>query len=302
MKNKLSVRLLRKKYIPKELAKQMSKNRRKVWKANFWKLHTPIHELPAEDLTRHNKLRCHYPKHRKDDAGNILEGRVRCKSDAAEGSLYCKGHLGGTQANLKDGGSSTIINHFRKQYHVTLGSAFDRFLNDPSLLDLKPYFAQLGVLLSEYVAQFKDSKVSNVVEKKKIIKLMKIVLKEKKLGTIDKFDQIRELVFRQEDILNGDSLDRIRKLVETISKVGERISKIENRPEFMLTPDGYKMMLRQLTDIIKENLPQQYSVVLCDKLMYVNTRTKDAPIHNRELAVTNPFSYPNPHPGGAALK
>jgi phenylalanyl-tRNA synthetase beta subunit len=57
-------------------------------------------------------------------------------------------------------------------------------------------------------------------------------------------------VDNETSLTDGQVIDRISRLVDSIGKSIERIDKVERKSDFFLTPDGFKIILRTIVELI----------------------------------------------------
>jgi hypothetical protein len=75
-------------------------------------------------------------------------------------------------------------------------------------------------------------------------------------------------------LADGEVIDRMLNISETISKIIERIDKHAGKDEFILTPEGLKIFIRCMIDIIKEYVPTTELDKVKERILTINTRTE----------------------------
>lgn len=246
---------------------------KKLMENHGWKLTVPASLLPSEDRAAlGGGLRCFRMVHDRKD-GKKLETMHRCGNPAAKGSFFCKKkHGGGNQRALVHGNRSMIASAYRGVFKNPIGVLFDTFLNDPSLMDLKPELAALRTCLHQHI-----QKVSKVKSKKKSAKAIAIIVKYLNNDTTDendKWNAIKSFCAAQTVLTDIESLAVITKLVDTIGRTIERIDKIQNKEEFMMTPDGLKVLIRCIIDSIRDNVDEATLKKIKEAIITINTRTQ----------------------------
>ena len=89
-----------------------------------------------------------------------------------------------------------------------------------------------------------------------------------------KFIAVRDFCLQQSSITDGESIDRLTHLVDTISKVIDRINRTQNKDEFIMTPDGLKVLLRSVVDILKNNIEENILEKIKEELITISVRTR----------------------------
>lgn len=213
----------------------------------------PTEELPLEHRATKGGLRCFKKKFTRVN-GNVQKDlpKSRCGNSTAKGSLYCTRHGGGNKNSLVHGKRSTVL--FKNAYSSNLGAIFDSFLKDPNILDHKRELATLRTLLISYIDKYKDNEP--IKNPRKLVKLMTKVLESDHMSEHEQYYAVKEIVDNETELLDGPVIDRIAKLVDSIGKGIDRIEKIERKSDFVLTPEGFKLVMNQfsvlLNDVVKD--------------------------------------------------
>lgn len=240
-----------------------------------WKLNVPPSTLEPKDRAKlGGGLRCFRMVFDRDHNGNKKETQHRCGNGCVKGSFFCKKHGGGNQHNLIHGkNTNTGASLFRGAFKAEIGDIFEAFLNDPGLLDLKPELSALKTCLNQYIKKLstESQKVKNA---HRGIKVIKKVIASKELDTEGKWRYIKDFCARQSTLTDGESLDRILSIIDTTSKVVERIDKIQNRDEFLMTADGMKILFRCIIDAIRDNCDIETLKRVKTHLLKISTKTQ----------------------------
>lgn len=216
-------------------------------------------EIPEEHRHRKNSphsLKCFKKIHQRDESGNKDKSlpKRRCKRHVVEGYLYCSKH--GGKVNLPvpidKENSMTIARAYKNVYDADMGDLLESFLNDPQLLDLKPDLASLRTILHNYIKKLMEKPRYGTIAN--FMRQVRETLMEEEKTEDWKYNKIVELVESLNSITSGKSIDRISRLVENIGKTVERIHKFETDENFLLTPDGIKILLRAMVDLLDSNI------------------------------------------------
>lgn len=236
-------------------------------------------EVPKEHRYKKDSvhsLRCFKKVWQRDEEGNVDKSlpKRRCKKHVVEGYLYCENH--GGKKNLPvpiDLEKKTTAQIYKKVYDADMGDLLECFLNDPKLLDLKPDLANLRVILNNYIKKLLEPPKYGTVQHF-MNQVREILIEEEK--TEDwKYKKIVELVESQNSIHNGKAIDRINRCVENIGKQIERIHKYETNEDFLLTPDGIKILLRAMVELMDSNIADgDVKKKIRDGLLMLSVETK----------------------------
>lgn len=208
-----------------------------------------IAHIPRKHLTEHTrKLRCFYRK--------LVKGEViRCEHEAAKGSLYCNElHNGNSASSLitKEQNYESIIN-YKGSYKNKLAIVFDAFLKDGSITDHKRELATLRTVLSNYIETVTESPNADDVYEK--VNYIQSICNREDYDILRKWRMIKKYVEKEKSINDPQVIDRINSLVDNIGKSIERIVKVEQSSDFGLSPEGYKLLLRAIIEVITANVP-----------------------------------------------
>lgn len=214
-----------------------------------------------------HSLRCFRMKFQRDpETGEKRKDlpRVRCRNGVEKGYLYCKFHGG-----LKSGISKALVpaepsqmtrtaSVYRGLFCAELGNLFEAYLNDPAITDLKPELSIMRTTMAAYLKKLLTP--PSVSCKSEFLNEVMGVLTNEKLNTYSRYDAIMTLAGEMETLTNGKSVDRISRCVTSIGQVIEKIRKIENDDKYQMTPEGLKVMLRSLVDIISANVKDEAEI------------------------------------------
>lgn len=180
--------------------------------------------------------------------------KKRCKNHVVEGSLFCKFH-GGQSFGIsrkKDElpSVSQTAKAYKDLYDAELGDLLISFLNDPKILDLKPELASLRMILSNYITKLMREPETREINA--IMSSIEFTCNDVEKSVAEKYHDIREIILSQESLDDGRAIDRINRCVKTISDVIEKIRKYENEDNYMLTPEGLKIMLRAIVELLNK--------------------------------------------------
>lgn len=240
-----------------------------------WKLNVPPSALEKKDRAGlGGGLKCFRMVADRDENGNKKDTQHRCGNGCVKGSFFCKKHGGGNNYNLVHGKNQSVSGSlYRGAFKADIGDLFEAFLNDPGLLDLKPELSALKLCLNQYIKKL-SSENKTVRNAKKGIKIIRNVVKSKELNDEEKWRYIKDFCARQSTLTDGESLDRILSIVDTTSRVVERIEKIQNRDEFLMTADGLKILFRCIIDVIRDNADPDTLKRVKTSLLQISTRTQ----------------------------
>jgi len=236
-------------------------------------------EIPKEHRYKKSSvhsLRCFKKIFQRDEDGNKDKSlpKRRCKKHVVEGYLYCITHGGKVNLPVKLNEERPTTAHiYKKVYDAEMGDLLESFLNDPKLLDLKPDLANLRVILNNYIKKLleppKYGTIHNFMQQTR-----EILIEEEKTEEW-KYNKIVELVESQNNIHSGKAIDRINRCVENIGKQIERIHKYETNDDFLLTPDGIKILLRAMVELLDSNIvDEELKKRIRDGLLKLSVETK----------------------------
>ena len=215
-------------------------------------------EVPIEHRVRKknpHSLRCFRKIYQRDLERKKLTDlpKVRCKKKVVNGYLFCKYH--GGKINLpavRDGEQKTTTQIYRQMYDAEMGDLLECFLNDPKLLDLKPDLANLRLILNNYIKKLLEKPTISGVRDFNI-KSMNVLVSDD-MTEEEKFDAILKMVESINSITNGKCIDRINRCVEQLGKLVDRIHKFETNENFLMTPEGMKLFLRAMIEVLDKNI------------------------------------------------
>lgn len=227
-------------------------------------------EIPTEHRCKLNGgLRCfrRYEKIKENDVK-----KFRCGNPASSGSLFCKRHGGGNTKAVTTGTFSTTAIMYAGVHKNELKDILLSFLNDPCILDLKPELANARTLLRTYIEKLSNAKPKNP---NRFVMIIKNILDDKDTTSMDKYMAIKILVEEQASLMDGRAIDRINRTIETIGRTVDRINKSVNKNDFVLTPDGLKIILRAIVEIIKSFvIDKDIQTRIREELLKISTLTK----------------------------
>lgn len=248
---------------------------RKLVENNGWKLDVPATMLPDGDKASFGGgLRCFQNVYLRDDFGNKIKTspKMRCGNPAIKGSFFCKKHGGGNTNALVHGKRALSSSLYRGAFQTNLGTLFDQFLNDPTVSDLRPELATLRTILVKYVSSLNNTEKIDRPNKK--LKIMKSILSDQILNPEEKFIQIKEFCNRQSLLTDTESIEKIGYLCDLIAKINERMARIQNKEQFTLTPDGLKLLLRCIVELITKYVPENQIEEIKKELVNLSIRTQ----------------------------
>jgi len=211
-------------------------------------------DIPVEHRSPRGGLRCFKKIIPRDKNGNKLynEERKRCGNNCARGSLYCKKHGGANTKSLVKG-TRTSLDLYKGAYNHEVSNVLTTFLSDPSILDHKMELATLRTMLTQYIERYSNNKpVHN--PRKLITYIQEIIESDKIIMQSEKFMLIKQIVDNETSLTDGNVIDRITRLVENIGKSIERIDRIERKSDYFLTPEGFKIVLRTIIELVNTHV------------------------------------------------
>ncbi len=244
----------------KENKKVIPSNWKRVYKKFSHLIPYKHIEVPREhrsDLKNIHSLRCFKMIWQRDEKDNKLfnEPKVRCKLPVVEGYLYCRKHgrykmpLIKPDEKMNELSTASI---YRDVYDAEMGDLLTAFLNDPQMLDLKPELANLRLILNNYIKKLLEKPRAG--SRNDFMSQVREIIMEEDKDDNWRFEKITELTESLSTITNGKAIDRINRCVENIGKTIERIRKIEEKDDFLLTPAGMKIFLRAMVDLMNESI------------------------------------------------
>ena len=252
----------------------MNKNSKRMAKLKYlYDEYGFLLDLPAAALPDEHKaklgggLRCFNKSCIRDKEGekiyvmkisNGKEKRVakrkRCGNPAVKGSFYCKKHGGGNNYHLTHGKSRNPILSLYRNEDVAFADLLEVYMQDETILDLKPELGSLRIALQKYIGKLVDGKPLDL---KRFMKSVDMIVLDDILSDSEKFNALKQSFDTIECLTNGDSLDRSGRIVETISRVISRIQQAASQEQYILTPDGLKIFIRAILEVIKDNVEDE---------------------------------------------
>lgn len=253
--------------------KKEKEKRKRLYKKYGHLIGCSTEDIPAKHRATRGGLRCFKRIYPRDEHGNKIRGeeRVRCGKVCSKGSLYCKTHGGANSKALVKGGRSEL-DPYRGAYTKDLGKILEVFINDPDILSHKRELGTLRLLLTEYIKRYSSNKP--LKNPRKLISLMQEVLEQDHLSHAEKFNLVKEIVDQETSLTDGNVVDRISRLVENIGKSIERIDRVERKADFFLTPEGFKIVLRTVIELVNVHVKDtQIQEAIRKGLLEAGTKT-----------------------------
>jgi hypothetical protein len=260
-------------YTGKSPEAEKSRKYKELYEQHGHKIFLPKEQLEEEDrsLKWRGRLRCFKMRLVRDEMGVKTGEKVRCKNPTAKGSLFCKKHHGGNVTALVHGKQVSQY-LYKGAFQNKIGSLFDMFMNDPSYLDIKPEFIALRTILVSYIKKLSNEEP--IRNPKKLLKIVYNITRQDMYTPQEKWSLILELVHSQNTLMDGENIDRISKITDTLSKVIERVRRYQTKDEFILTPEGIKILLRSLIEVMKVHVPPEKIEIIKQALLDISIRTQ----------------------------
>lgn len=252
---------------------EKSRRYKELYEQHGHKIFLPKEQLEDEDRSPKwgGRLRCFKMRSVRDETGAKTGEKVRCKNPSTKGSLFCRKHGGGNTSALVHGNQvSQYI--YRGAFQNKMGSLFDAFMNDPSYLDIKPEFIVLRTVLMSYIKKLSNEQP--IRNPKKLLRIVSNITREEVYTPQEKWNMILELVHSQNTLMDGENIERIAKITDTLSKVIERVRRYQTKDEFILTPEGIKILLRALIEVLKIHVPPEKIETIKQALLEISVRTQ----------------------------
>jgi len=241
-------------------------------------LDMPSKLLPDEHRAPLNGgLRCFQKVYQRDKNNNKIKDKkkIRCNNPSVKKSFFCKKHGGGNSHALVHG-NRTNYSMTGGQYGKNMDGHFsdllEVFLNDPKITDLKPELAAMRMMMSEFLEELTSDKPK--ISPKKLVGGIKRILKIDTMTPSEKFSAVRDICSSQSFLTDGDSIDRLSRLVGEIGKTVERMHRIQTQDNFILTADGLKVFIRSIVDILKEKVEDNVLGDIREQLLKISMQTK----------------------------
>jgi SepF-like predicted cell division protein (DUF552 family) len=235
------------------------KKRRKLYEKYGHFIGCETRDIPEKHRAAAGGLRCFRRVTQRDDHGNKIKNseKKRCGRACSKGSLYCKFHGGGNSKALVHGKRTTATLEKYKGVHThSMQDYMTSFINDPKILDMKAELVMVRSVLHNYMANIAEGETKPKNPKKKL-RMIQQVLNSDDMGDIDKLLTIKEITDSIRALDDGTVIDRVNRCVETVGKTIDRIQKYESKDQFMLTPEGLKIMLRGFLDVLKTSVSNE---------------------------------------------
>lgn len=253
------------------------KSRRKLYEKYGYLIGSKTEEIPEAHRCVTGGLRCFRRVVPRDDNGNPITSldKIRCGRPCSKGSLYCSHHGGANAKALVHGARATSTLDVYKGIHsVGIQDLMDKFINDPKLLDQKAELVMVRTIMTNYIKKITEGrKMPNNAHGK--IRLIREILDNDEFKAVDKLLSIKEVTDSIRDLDDGAVIDRINRCVETVGKTIDRIHKMETKEDYMLTPEGLKIILRCVLDILKNKIQDQLILSsIRQELLEISTKTR----------------------------
>ena len=199
--------------------------------------------------------------------------KVRCGNPAKKGSFYCKKH-GGANVNALVHGKmrNPVMAAYRTDADIPFGNLLELYLQDETVMDIKPELASLRVALNKYVKQLVEGAPLDIQD---FMSHTRDLMDNELTSDVEKYFALKTLFDRVESLTNGHSLDRLARIIETISRVVERLQKAANSEQYAMTPDGFRIFLRAIVDVIQNNVTDEEALdKVKNQLMAISVNTK----------------------------
>jgi len=188
----------------------------------------------------------------KDGVKHYKKKKVRCKLPAVKGSFYCTKHNGGNSSNLVHGRDiNPVLAAYKGTFGNELGDLITAFANDKNIFDIRPEFSTLRVALINYIKQLNSREVRN---SKTLLRQVEQVMEDDTFSNSEKFFHIKEITDSVATLSDGESIDRLARTIETLSRIIERMHKIQSSDDYIMTPEGLRIFLRAISDVMNENI------------------------------------------------
>ena len=239
--------------------KQEKKKRVDLYEKYGFLIGSETKDIPDKHRSKTGGLRCFKRIQERDDNGNIIKDspKKRCGRACSKGSLYCKSHGGGNSRALTTGKRTTATLEAYKGIHTNeLQDLMTTFVNDPKMLDQKAELVMVRAVLHNYLKKITEGE-KHPKNAKKMLGVIERTLFSDDMSDIDKLLTIKEVCDSVRSLDDGQVIDRMNRCVETIGKTIDRIYKIETKDNFMLTPEGLKILLRGVLDVLRASVDNE---------------------------------------------
>jgi len=226
------------------------KKRKKLYLKHGHLIGCATEDIPEQHRAAKGGLRCFRNTYPRDPDGNKIKTapKHRCGNVCSKGSLYCR-HHGGANSRALVNGQSTALDKYKGAFDGKLSSILETFMSDPDILSYNRELATLRLLLVQYIDKFSRNKP--IRNSKKLVRLIQGVLKADHLaGSAEKFFTIKEIVDNESELTDGNVIDRLSRIIENIGKAIERIERMERKSDFYMTPEGLRILLRGIIEVI----------------------------------------------------
>ena len=235
------------------------KKRRTMYEKYGHLIGSETNDIPTKHRAMAGGLRCFKRIPKRDEHGNktVDAPRIRCGKICTKGSLYCKTHGGGNSRALTNGNrTTTTLDTYKGVHKNDLSVLMTAFINDPKLLDQKAELAVVRTVLTNYMKKIVEGEEMPSNPKRKLNIIQNYMLDEN-LTSVEKLINIKQVTDSIRSLDDGQVIDRINRCVETVGKVIDRIHKMETKDDFKLTPEGLKIILRGMGDVLLTHVTDQ---------------------------------------------
>lgn len=221
-------------------------------------------ELPKGHLVNGNPeegLRCfHFVRIKGDQKDKV----IRCPQCAVPGSIFCGEH--DYDRSLVDGKRSVP-----QIYKNKLHTLFERYLNEPTILDHKQDLAVLRTLLTGMVNKLTDP---NKVSKENLVDALKNVIDSNDSISV-KYESVMDIFSRHESVFSNQAIKNVNETVRNIGGCIDRINKAGSGDQFLMTPEGVNVMMRTIVEVLKKNVQDKDIMLqIQTDLMTISVATK----------------------------
>ena len=131
----------------------------------------------------------------------------------------------------------------------------------------------MRMMLAEYLEELTTEKTK--IGPKRLLKTIKQTMRIETMTSSEKFAAVRDICSSQSFLTDGDSMDRLSRIIGEIGKTVERMNRIQTQDNFILTPDGLKVLLRSIVDVIKGTVKNEEEIKeIREKMLELSVRTK----------------------------
>jgi hypothetical protein len=251
------------------------KKRKNLYNKYGYLIGADTEDIPEKHRCVTGGLRCFRRVVRRDEHGNKdpVGRRKRCGKACSKGSLYCGSHGGGNSKALVRGTRTTATLDAYKGVHTAeLQDLMGTFIDDPKILDQKAELVTLRAILHNYIAEIEKGR-KQPKNAKKMLSIIGATLENEEMTDVDRLLTIKEVTDSMRALDDGAVIDRINRCIDTIGKTIDRIHKVETKDNFMLTPEGLKILLRGILDVLRDIVAEDVLQQIRGSLMNISIKT-----------------------------